>query len=470
MISTIMNPAVLSEMLEKLEEAVELHSISIRYDGNIILEGAWAPFTLEDPQMMHSLSKIATSICLGFALDEGKIRLEDKLVDYVREELPKDYDPAWNYVTIYDLITMQAGSKECCNNVWFSNLKQDWETNWLKQSRIKEDIGNTFHYDSGCSYTLSLIVSKVMGEKCQNIIQKRVFDKLGFPKINWLTSPEGYNTGGWGMYLTARQISAIGQLLLQKGEWNGQQLIPAWWIEEMGKKRVRIKGDEKKALTHYAYHIKAGDEIFAAEGAFGQYLICFRNLPVTIGITAGARDYIAADICLKYIKKALDTPCGIKKMAEAERLLEQKVHRLSLKEPDGNFRNARMDAAKLFDREIVFEDNPRKIENVTFKKVGYQLRIKATIDGQQKLLHAGYKLWKKNDLYPGDFTKRYHSVAYSMDAEALYISVGLINTSYREEYCLWVNSQDKVIATWQPNVTYLSEKPDMTWPFTGEFR
>ena len=103
------------------------------------------------------------------------------------------------------------------------------------------------------------------------------------------------------MYLTAPQISALAQLLLQKGNWKGGQLVPSWWIEEMGKPRVEIPGDEKKALTHYAYHIKAGKEIFAAEGAFGQYLICFRDLPVAIGITAGAREYFAADICLKYI-------------------------------------------------------------------------------------------------------------------------------------------------------------------------
>ena len=102
-------------------------------------------------------------------------------------------------------------------------------------------------------------------------------------------------------------------------------------------------------------------------------------------------------------------------------------------------------------------------------KEGYRIKIEAVIDGEQKVLYAGYKAWKCNDLYPSDFTKRYHRVAYAMDAEALYLSVGLINTSYKEEYCLWVNSEDKVIATWRPNVTYLPEEPDMVWKFTGTF-
>ena len=74
-----LNPEKLTEMLTELEQTVEIHSISVRFDGKVILEGAWEPFSLEKPQMMHSLSKIGTSICLGFALDEGKIHLEDRI-------------------------------------------------------------------------------------------------------------------------------------------------------------------------------------------------------------------------------------------------------------------------------------------------------------------------------------------------------------------------------------------------------
>ena len=88
----------------------------------------------------------------------------------------------------------------------------------MKEPKIKEDIGKIFHYDSGCSYTLSRIITKVMGKNCLSIMQERVFSKMDIGEINWLTSPEGHNTGGWGMYLTARQIAALAQLLIQKGK------------------------------------------------------------------------------------------------------------------------------------------------------------------------------------------------------------------------------------------------------------
>ena len=156
-----LNPFKLAKMLEELENTVELHSISVRYKGEKVVEGAWAPFSMEEPQMLHSLSKIGTSICVGFAVDEGKLHLEDKFLDYVREDLPDEYDEALENITVYDLLTMQAGSPECCNNVWFSRLEKDWEKNWLGQPKLKEDIGKVFHYDSGCSYTLSRIVTKL---------------------------------------------------------------------------------------------------------------------------------------------------------------------------------------------------------------------------------------------------------------------------------------------------------------------
>ena len=212
-------------------------------------------------------------------------------------------------------------------------------------------------------------------------------------------------------------ISALAQLLLQKGDWNGEQLIPAWWTEEIGKMRVVIPEDEKKALTHYAYHIKAGKEIFAAEGAFGQYLVCFRELPVAIGITAGAREYLAADICLKYMKEAVSIPCPEEKREEGEKYLEAKIKSLSLPQPEGRLKTAEKELSGLFNREIIFTENPRNIESAKIIPEGCKLRLEMIVQGEKKIAYAGFKSWKQNDLYPDDFTKRYPSIAYGMAQE-----------------------------------------------------
>lgn len=464
-----LNPKKLGEMIEALEQSAELHSIVVQYKGEKVLEGAWSPFTLENPQMVHSLSKIGTSICVGFAVEEGKLGLGDKLLDYVSEELPEEFDKALEEVTIYHLLTMQAGSEKCCNNVWFTRLEGAWETHWLKEPKIKEDIGKVFHYDSGCSYTLSRIVTKVMGKNCLALMQERVFSKMDLGEINWLSSPEGHSTGGWGMYMTARQIAALGQLLLQKGVWKGEQLIPNWWVEEMSKPRVSILGAENTALDSYAYHIKAGKEIFAAEGAFGQYLICFREYPITIGITSGTAASAIPDICLKYLKEALETKCDEVEAEQAEKELHEKLANLKLPLPMGEMSEAGAELQKWFDKPIVFTENPRNIQRAVFSQKEQALSIRLLIDQEEKICTAGYKAWLQNDLYPGDFRKERHCIAYAFDKNALHISVGLINTSYREEYCLRAEKEG-LICTWKPNVTYLPQKQDNLWRFTGSLQ
>lgn len=93
------------------------------------------------------------------------------------------------------------------------------------------------------------------------------------------------------------------------------------------------------------------------------------------------------------------------------------------------------------------------------------------VQGEKKIAYAGFKSWKQNDLYPDDFTKRYHSIAYGMDQETLYLSVGLLNTSYREEYSFWVNLKDTVIRDRRIlTLPIFLEQPDMVWKFTGNFK
>lgn len=205
------------------------------------------------------------------------------------------------------------------------------------------------------------------------------------------------------------------------------------------------------------------------KGAFGQYLICFRDYPVAIGITAGASEYLAADICLKYIKEAVQIPCEKENLEEAQEKLEEKLVHLTLPKPEGDKKDTNEATKKLLNKRIVFTENPRQIESAVISTVGEELKLELTVAGEKKILFAGYKDWKCNDMYPNDFTKRYHAVSYAFDEDALYLSVGLLNTSYREEYCLWVNSENVVVGTWRPNVTYLPAEEDMTWKFTGTF-
>lgn len=457
-----MSSEKLYQMVQELETQAEIHSIVILKEGKAVLEGSWAPYSLSEPQMMHSMSKLGIAICTGFAIDEGKLRLEDHFLDYVREDLPEEYDPVLENITIYDLLTMQAGSKKCANNVYFTALRSDWEKNWLKEEKIPEDIHNAFYYDSGCSYTLSLIMSRLFGKTCIEILQERVFDRMQLGRVDWLSSPEGYSTGGWGMYLNARQIAALGQLLIQKGNWGGEQLIPAFWAEEITKPRIAKPGMEGRTLSHYGYQMHIGEKVFAGEGAFEQLMICFRDVPVVIGITAGTNNNHVPDICEKYILEAVAEGAA----SWADDKLERKVASLQVKKPAGKQCSSAV-AGKLSGKWIRLEKNPRGIRKVLINEDGENsLRIKVELEsGGVQTLWAGYRLWIKNDLYT-DYTKRFHYLSYGFTEDALYITDCMINTSYREEYMFRIHC-DELICGWKPNVTYLDGNDNSQRIFAG---
>lgn len=444
------NADVLAQMLCELEEKAELHSIVVIKDDKVVVDGSWLPYEKDIPQMMHSLSKTGISLCVGIAISEGKLSLDDKFIDYVRGDLSENYDRILEQVTIYDLLTMQAGSAACANNVYFTALKEDWEKAWLGEKRIAADVGKVFHYDSGCSYTLSKIVSGVMGKTCIDLLQERVFSKIGIDHVDWLHSPEGYNTGGWGMYLTARQIARLGQLFLHEGKWNGEQIIPADWVRKMGLTCIAKPECEHKALSGYGYHFHTGEKIYAAEGAFEQLLICFREFPITIWITAGTNCESVPDICQKYIYQALEANTG----SSDEGALTEKVESLQLPFASGEFSFVE-EEDKLFGRWILLNQNPREIRKVRFDRENGQLiRIKFELsDSTVRTAWAGYKHWIKNDLFT-DYTKRLHCLSYAFSSNVLAISDCMINTSYREEYTFDFSSAT-VACGWKPNVTYL---------------
>ena len=103
---------------------------------------------------------------------------------------------------------------------------------------VVHEPGTFYLYNSLGTYMLSAIVQKVTGEKVVDYLNTRLFEPLHIDKPRWEESPQGINTGGWGLYLKTEDLAKMGQLLLQKGEWNGRQIIPADWVAEMSKKQV----------------------------------------------------------------------------------------------------------------------------------------------------------------------------------------------------------------------------------------
>ena len=286
-----------------IADSMDIHSVMIVKDGSVIYSHWQSEGVDSVPHVLHSVSKTFTATAVGLAIADGKMALTDKVVDYFPDKLPANVSEKLKAMTVRDLLTMSCG-----HDVEPSprdTPDQDWTSVFLAQPVVHEP-GSFYLYNSLGTYMLSAIVQQVTGEKVVDYLTPRLFEPLHIDKPKWEESPQGINCGGWGLYLKTEDLAKMGQLLLQKGEWNGQQLIPAEWVDEMSKKQVesinpgtRMEEAEAKGMTKetsdwmqgYGYQMwRCRPGCFRADGARGQYIIVVPDKNAVIAITSDVED------------------------------------------------------------------------------------------------------------------------------------------------------------------------------------
>ena len=277
---------------EAAKDSMDVHSVMIVKDGNVIFSRWQSEGVDSVPHVLHSVSKTFTATAVGLAIYDGKMKLTDKIVDFFPDKLPANPSENLKAMTVRDLLTMSCGDDDDPTGT-IRNAGDDWVKAFLAYP-VKHQPGTFYCYNSLGTYVLSAIVQKVTGEKVVDYLNTRLFEPLHIDKPKWEESPQGINTGGWGLYLKTEDLAKMGQLLLQNGEWNGKQLIPADWVSEMSKKQVdsvnpgtRLEQAAERGMTvetsdwmqGYGYQMwRCRPGCFRADGANGQYII------VTLGL------------------------------------------------------------------------------------------------------------------------------------------------------------------------------------------
>ncbi|MFK7983931.1 MAG: serine hydrolase [Saprospiraceae bacterium] len=275
--------------IQRVEKEVDaLHSFMIIRNGKQLSSGWWTPYGSTSPHVMHSLSKSFTSTAIGLLADEGKISLNDKVLSFFPEYAPEKPSWQWNAMRIRDLLTMNTGHIEE-PLVWFND--GDW-AKFFVETDIPLAPGTHFKYNSAATYMLSAILQKITGEKVVDYLTPRLFDPLKIKKPRWDVCPKGINTGGWGLSITTEDIAKLGQLYLQKGKWNGQQLISKNWVEMATSKQVSNGSDPENDWNQgYGFQFwQCRHNAYRGDGAMGQYCIVLPELDAVIAITSGVFD------------------------------------------------------------------------------------------------------------------------------------------------------------------------------------
>ena len=269
----------------------EFHSFMMARHGHVIAEGWWSPYQAQLNHMLYSLSKSFTSTAVGLARAEGKLTVNDPVISFFPDKLPDSISDNLRSLKIKDLLTMSVGHAQ--DSTPTITKQEDWVKAFLALP-IPNQPGTAFLYNSGATYMLSAIVQKVTGQKVIDFLRPRLFEPLKIEGMTWETCPLGINTGGWGLSLRTENLAKFGQLYLQKGAWDGKQILPADWVEEATSFKIQQPGADLEKLKKesdwhqgYCYQFwRCRHNAFRGDGAFGQYTIVLPDQDVVIAITS----------------------------------------------------------------------------------------------------------------------------------------------------------------------------------------
>lgn len=291
----------------RLRGTSELHSMVIIKDGKLLYEN-YAPG--QEPDYYHilwSASKTFTATAIGFAVQEGLLTIDDKVISFFDEsELPEEISPELEKLCIWDLLTMSAGFNEDILSKTEAGVVEH-PAAYTLACGFKWEPGTKFGYNSMESYLLSAIITKITGLTCEEFLTPRLFEPLGIRKHLWETSVEGYSMGGWGLHITTRSFAKMGQFFASKGKWNGKQLLDAEWFDQAMSVQIPSIGNGEWGIG-YGYQMWPCNTpgCFRLDGAWGQYCLIFPDKNAAVAVNTHVHDggAVIADI-QKYIYPSL---------------------------------------------------------------------------------------------------------------------------------------------------------------------
>jgi CubicO group peptidase (beta-lactamase class C family) len=269
-------------------EVNTMHSFMLVRHGRVAAEAWWNPQTPETRHVLWSLSKSFTSTAVGLAIHEGRLSLHDEVLKFFPEYTPAQPSANLKQMRVHDLLRMSAGHETEAD---LRGSSRPWPQTFLEHP-VPYKPGTHFRYNTPATYMLSAVVQKAAGQTLMEYLKPRLFDPLGITGHHWDSDPQGVNIGGYGLYLRTEDIAKFGQLLLQRGRWQGKQLVPEDWVKAATSLQTsngsNPESDWDQGYGYQFWRCRFG--AFRGDGAFGQFCIVLPDRDAVIAMTAQSND------------------------------------------------------------------------------------------------------------------------------------------------------------------------------------
>ncbi|HZG25555.1 MAG TPA: serine hydrolase [Chitinophagaceae bacterium] len=377
----------------------EWHSFMLLRHGKVVAEGWWDPYGPQLRHSMYSVSKSFTSTAIGFAVSEKKLSLSDKVISFFPGDLPDTVSPYLAQLTVKDLLIMSTGhDPEPTGEAIRSS--RSWVASFLKIPLAYEP-GTKFLYNTLATYMLSAVIQKVTGEKLMDYLKPRLFSPLGINEIDWEVSPQGINTGGYGLRLKTEDMARFGQLYLQNGKWNGKQLLSPQWINEATTTKIDpmpiwvtpgTTKDSSDWRQGYGYQFwRCRNNAYRADGLAGQFIIVMPDHDAVLAITAEVYEtQKELNLVWKYLLPAFHKE-PLPADEKSNSLLKRKIASLAVPlSPNANYA---ANTKKISGRVFELEPNDKRLKNISFRFRGDSCLVSLKTDSSMFPLVFGNGKW-----------------------------------------------------------------------------
>ena len=300
-----------------------MHAIIMMKGDNVFFETYYKPFTQDYLHRMYSQTKSYVSGAIGLLVGDGKISLDDPIYKYFPEKIHKELDIRLKSQTIRDNLMMRTSVRP---PYWFFTDAKDRVEEYFETEPYRYP-GLSFEYDSTGSQVLCALVEKITGLKLIDYLRQRLFNKMGtFKDAYCLETPEGTSWGDSALMCTLRDNASYGRLLMNYGNYKGEQLINKEYVKEATSKLTdsSLSGYNSLADQGYGYQIwQCERNGFAFIGMGNQITFMFRDSDILVSVFASdqgfdnARQYIANGV-YEIIDNASKTPLEEDKKAYEE--------------------------------------------------------------------------------------------------------------------------------------------------------
>lgn len=390
----VSSSAVLS-FVEAADKSIDgMHSFMLVRHGHVVAEGWWSPYEPSAQHALYSLSKSFTSTAVGLAVAEGKLSIDDEVLKFFPDDAPAEPSRNLKAMRVSDLLRMSTGHQSEPGRA----PTESWAKTFLTQP-VPNKPGTHFLYNTSATYMLSAIVQKATGATVLDYLKPRLFEPLGIENPVWGTSPQGVTLGGYGLSVRTEDIARFGQLYLQKGKWQGKQLVPESWVEAATARQTSNGSNPASDWDQgYGYQFwRCRNGAYRGDGAFGQYCVVLPEQDAVIAITSGVKDMQAVlnliwDRLLPVFK-----PSALEADDASRMQLEKTLASLTLHPQEGSASPG--GGEKSFGKKFVFPTNERKLESITLENKDGAVTLVVRAAGDEHRITCGQGQWKK-----GQFT------------------------------------------------------------------